>query len=67
MKYTKTVTIHSEKQLLALPVGQWFKFGQCGNKGQFLGKAKDGKPLVRMGKFCTANAVRNKLLRKLAK
>lgn len=41
MKYAKTVTINSEKQLLALPVGQWFKLGQCGNKGQFLGKDKD--------------------------
>lgn len=66
MKYTKTVTIHSEAELLRLSVGQWFKFGLLGNKGQFLGKAKDGKPVVRMGKFCKGNAIRNKLLRGIA-
>lgn len=67
MKYTKTVTIYNEKQLLALPVGQWFKMGTYGYPGQFLGVAKDGKPVVRMGKFCKGNAKRNSLLRKLAK
>lgn len=67
MRYTKTVTVNTEKELVALHPGQWFKMGIHGYPGQFMGKDKEGKPLVRMGKFSTANAVRNKLLRKLAK
>lgn len=66
MRYTKTVTIHSETQLCKLHIGQWFKMGQSGRKGQFLGFAKDGKPVTRMGKFCKGNAIRNKLLRAIA-
>ena len=66
MKYTKTVTISSETQLRSLRIGQWFKYGHTGHKGQFLGKDKAGKPVVRMGKFGKENAIRNKLLRGIA-
>lgn len=66
MRYTKTVTIQNEMQLMRLRIGQWFKYGLLGNKGQFLGKDKAGKPIVRMGKFCKGNAIRNKLLRAIA-
>ena len=66
-RYAKTITVKSERELFTLQAGQWFQFGKCGIKGQYLGKDKKGTPVVRMGKFSRGNAVRNRLQRSLAK
>ena len=65
-RYKKTIVINSERELLSVHIGQWFQFGKCGIKGQFMGRDKRGKPIVRMGKFSRYNAVRNRLQRTLA-
>lgn len=65
-RYVKTVVINSDRELLSIHIGQWFQFGKCGIKGQFMGMDKRENPVVRMGKFSRDNAVRNKLQRKLA-
>jgi hypothetical protein len=67
-KYTKTVVIHSPLQLDSLHIGQWFKFGDTGQRGQYLGTTLSGSDAcVYQNKFCKANAKRVKLIRKWAK
>lgn len=65
-RYLKTIVVYSERALLSVHIGQWFQFGKCGIKGQYMGRDKRGKPIVRMGKFSKSNAIRNRLQRKLA-
>lgn len=65
-RYLKTIVVYSERELLSVHIGQWFQFGKCGIKGQYMGRDKRGKPIVRMGKFSKSNAIRNRLQRKLA-
>lgn len=67
MRYTKTVTIHAVQQLDQLQPGQWFKMGQHGNPGQYLGTTRAGVDIIRHGKFNKMNAVRNAILRSYAK
>jgi hypothetical protein len=65
-RYTKTVIVNNDRELLSLPIGQWFKMGMMGYGGQYMGRDKRGNPVVRMGKFSKSNAKRNRLQRKLA-
>lgn len=67
MRYIKTVTIQTMREIDGLQIGQWFKLGQFGHPAQWMGKASNGKDVTRAGKFCKANAVRNKLQRQYAK
>lgn len=67
MRYTKTVTIQSIQQLDSLQAGQWFKLGDYGNPGQYMGKTRAGVDVVRHGKFSKASAKRNNLQRAYAK
>ena len=67
MRYTKTVTISTAKELDSLKVGQWFKFGQFGHPSQYMGTTLGGKDISRSGKFSKSNAIRNKLQRQYAK
>ena len=67
MHYTKTITIQSMREIDGLQIGQWFKLGKFGHPAQWMGKASNGKDVIRSGKFSTANAVRNKLQRQYTK
>lgn len=65
-RYMKTIVVYNDRELFSLPIGQWFQFGKCGIKGQFMGRDKRGNAVVRMGKFSKSNAIRNRLQRTLA-
>jgi len=72
MRYVKTVTISSYRELEGIQVGQWFKFaGKCNvSRGQWLGKTPEGIDAVRMqvGTFGKpSDLTRNKLQRNWAK
>lgn len=67
MRYIKTVTIQTMREIDGLQIGQWFKLGTYGNPTQWMGKASNSKDVIRAGKFSKANAVRNKLQRQYAK
>ena len=67
-KYTKTVQINSVQELNTMHVGQWFKFGANGQRGQYLGTTRAGSDVaVYQNKFCKANAKRVGLMRDYAK
>lgn len=67
-KYQKTIVIYSAVELDSMHIGQWFKFGDTGQRGQYLGTTLAGSDaVVYQNKFCKANAKRVKLIRKWAK
>jgi len=74
MRYVKTVTITSYRDLENIQVGQWFKFAtmrrSTAGRGQWLGKTPEGIDAVRMqvGSFGKpSDLTRNKLQRTWAK
>jgi hypothetical protein len=68
MKYQPTLTIHSPLQLNDMHIGQWFKFGSTGQRGQYMGTTRAGSDVVvYQNKFSKANAKRVGLMRDYAK
>lgn len=48
MRYIKTVTIQTMREIDDLQIGQWFKLGQFGHPAQWMGKASSGKDVIRV-------------------